>query len=209
MALSNYTELKSAVASLLNRTDLTTPIIDFVSLAEAEIKRKLRRSEARGNYTIAASTWTLPSEIGELLSIRLDTGSPSLDKPLPIVTSNEGDTHLARLADTAGRPQKAYLIGRKVVFIPTPDTSYTVEVTYVESLTVLSDSNPTNTVLAEAPDVYLYGAAKHSAPYLGDDSRLPLWGELFESAIHELNLKRDAEKWSANPKASGPGRVFG
>jgi hypothetical protein len=209
VALSTYTELKAAVATLLNRTDLTTPIVDFITLAESEIKRKLRRTKARASYTISETTWTLPSEIGELLSIRLDTGSPSLDKPIPIVTSFDGDTHLARLADTAGRPEKAYIVGRKVVLIPTPDTSYNIEVTYVASLTALSDSNASNTVLEEAPDVYLYGAAVHSAPYLGDDARLPLWRQFFESAIGELNLKREHEEFGGNPKSATPSRTFG
>jgi hypothetical protein len=209
MALSTYTELRSAVASLLNRTDLSTPIVDWITLCEADIKLELRRTEARGQYTINAQTWTLPAAIGELLSIRLVTGSPSLDEPLPIVTTAEADAHRARLANTNGRPQKVNLVGRKVVFTPTPDTSYTVEVTYVESLTALSDSNPTNTVLAEHPGVYLYGAAIHSAPFLGDDSRLPLWREFYAQAIEGLNRKRDAEKYGANPKQSLPSRTFG
>jgi len=209
MALSTYTELKAAIATLLNRTDLTTPIVDFVTLCEADIKLELQRSEARAQYTINDTTWTLPSAIGELLTLRLVTGSPSLDTPLPVVTSFEGDTHRARLSDTDGRPEKVYLVGRKVVFTPSPDTSYTIEVTYVESLTVLSDSNPTNTVLQDHPGVYLYGAAIHSAPFLGDDARLQMWREFYGAAIEGLNRKRDREKYGANPKQSLPSRVFG
>jgi hypothetical protein len=143
------------------------------------------------------------------LTIRLDTGSPSLDKPLPIVSTVEADTHRARFADVNGRPRKANIIGRKVVFTPSPDQAYTIEVTYVESLTPLSDLVSTNTVLAEAPDAYLYGAAVHSAPFLGDDSRLALWRAFFDNAIAELNAKREAEEFGANPKQGLPSVTFG
>ena len=42
MALTTYTELKASLADWLNRSDLTTTIPDFISLAEAQIERQLR-----------------------------------------------------------------------------------------------------------------------------------------------------------------------
>ena len=209
MALDSYTNLKTALANLLNRTDLTSYIPDFITLCEADIKRELRRSVARAQYTINAQTWTMPSAIGELLTIRLVTSSETEDKPLDIVSVFDADTYRARIADVSGRPVKASIVGRKVVFTPTPDTSYTIEVTYIESLTVLSDSNSTNTVLEEAPDAYLYGSAVHSAPFLGDDARIELWGSLYRNAINGLNRKREAEEYGANPKSISPSRIFG
>lgn len=209
MALSTYTELKAAVATLLNRTDLTSPIVDFISLCEADIRLELQRTEARSQYTINAQTWTIPSAIDTINSIRLDTGSPSLDVPLKIVTVYDADRLRARHADVAGRPVAANIVGRQVVFTPTPDTSYTIEVTYVASLTALSDSNPSNAVLAEHPGVYLYGAAIHSAPYLGDDSRLSMWQDFYARAIDGLNRKNEREKLGANPKSATPSRIFG
>ncbi len=37
MALTTYTELKTSIGDWLNRSDLTTAIPDFISLAEAQI----------------------------------------------------------------------------------------------------------------------------------------------------------------------------
>ena len=43
MALSTYTELKSAIANWLNRSDLTSEISDdFIILTEADLNAKLR-----------------------------------------------------------------------------------------------------------------------------------------------------------------------
>ena len=211
MALSTYTQLKTAIANLLNRSDsaVTDAVPDWIAMCEADLKRQLRRTKARGQYTISDTTWTLPSAIGELLSLRLVTGSPSLDKPLKIVTGYDADTMRARYADVDGRPLFANVVGRTVVFTPSPDTSYTIEATYVASLTALSDSNSTNTVLEEAPDVYLYGSAIHSAPFLGDDSRLAMWQQFYQLGVDGLNQKREAEEFGGNPKSATPSRTFG
>ena len=37
MALANYSDLQSAVAGWLNRTDLTSQIPDFIALAESKL----------------------------------------------------------------------------------------------------------------------------------------------------------------------------
>lgn len=209
MAITTYTELQTALGNLLNRTDLTSYLPDFITLCEADLKRELQRTEARAQYTINAQTWTIPAAIGEILSLRLDTGTPSLDKPLKIVTTHEADTHRARLADVAGRPVKANIVGRQVIFTPTPDAAYTLEVTYVAALTALSATNSTNAVLEEAPDAYLYGSAIHSAPFLGDDSRIAIWQSFYERAIQGLNKKREREKFGGNPKSAPPPLTFG
>lgn len=57
MAITTYTELKSAIADFLNRDDLETVAPTFIALAEADINRRLRhwRMEKRA-ITHAAST---------------------------------------------------------------------------------------------------------------------------------------------------------
>ena len=45
MAISNFTNLKTAIANYLNRDDLTSYIPDFISLAESRINNELRVRE--------------------------------------------------------------------------------------------------------------------------------------------------------------------
>ena len=56
MAITTYTELKSAVANHLARTDLTSVIPDFISLAEARLSRELetRDQEKRATATMTS-----------------------------------------------------------------------------------------------------------------------------------------------------------
>ena len=42
MAITNYTQLKTAIANWLDRDDLTSKIPDFIFLAEKQIERQVR-----------------------------------------------------------------------------------------------------------------------------------------------------------------------
>jgi hypothetical protein len=57
MALTTYTELKSSLADWLNRSDLTSVIPDFISLAEAQMERQLRTRQmiVRATASFAAA----------------------------------------------------------------------------------------------------------------------------------------------------------
>ena len=42
MPITTYTELKAAIADFLNRDDLSAVVPTFISLAEADIQRRVR-----------------------------------------------------------------------------------------------------------------------------------------------------------------------
>lgn len=199
MPFSTYSELKTEIADWLNRSDLSAKTDEFISLAEARIRRKLRRFSTTETVTVSAgSTLTLPATCGELRSIRLDTGSPSLDYPIRIGTKEQADELRAWHNDTSGRPQRAFVVENVVTFAPTPDTAYSVEIVYFDKLVALSDAAPTNSVLTDAPDLYLYGALCEAAPYLRDDARVPMWNDRFRMALDELNEQRELEENNAS-----------
>lgn len=50
----------------------------------------------------------------------------------------------------------------------------------------LSDGNTSNWILADYPDVYLYGALMEAAPYLHEDERVNIWAQLYAAAISTL-----------------------
>ena len=58
MAISNYSELKAAIADWLDRSDLTDSIPDFITLAETRHRRdfKIRRMETRVTANTIADT---------------------------------------------------------------------------------------------------------------------------------------------------------
>lgn len=197
MSLDTFANLKTEIAEWLDRSDLTAKIPTFITLCEAEMKRRLRRTSVRTTMTISAEETTLASAIAELRSIHLETGSPSSDVPLRIGTPEMVAERRARNAGATGRPTDACVVGGKLVVAPSPGQSYTARIVYFQTLTPLSDSETTNDVLEEAPDAYLYGSLMQAEPYLEHDERIPMWEKKFDKAMEQLLVVRDNEEHGA------------
>lgn len=212
MALDTYTHLQTAVLKWLNRendTDLAAQLPDHIALAEARMKRLLRRSETRTDITIDGEAVNPPSDMAELRSIYLISSSPERDMPIRIVTAEMLAERRARNAGSTGRPSDVSYIAGQLLFAPTPDQTYTAEIIYFTQLTPLSNSVTTNAVLQEAPDAYLFGTLLELAPYLEYDDKIPIWKEKFEQAIQELNDVRDREQFAASLRSVRLPIVFG
>lgn len=196
--LTSYGALQASVADWLNRRDLTAQIKDFVTLAEASISRRVRRKTIRTTVTLTQDTFTLPPDCAELRSVRLVSGSPSRDLPFKIVTPEVLAEIRALFNNVAQRPRWGTVTGNTLTVVPPPDSAYTAELSYFEKLVPLTDPNQTNSILQESPDVYLYGALSHSAPFLQHDERIPIWQGAFEKALAELEAVREREEFSAS-----------
>jgi hypothetical protein len=84
-------------------------------------------------------------------------------------------------------------------FIPTPDTTYDGELTYYAKIPSLSDSNTSNWLLAYAPDLYLYGALVEAEPYLKNDERIAVWGELYLRVIADIEVADERASVASTP----------
>lgn len=186
MALTNFTELKSTIADFLNRDDLTSIIPAFIELAESQINRDVRhwRMETRSTGDVDSEYSALPSDWIETISLHVNGQGTST---LNLASREAIANRRAKTEDESGRPRYyAHAVGAIELF-PTPDQTYEIELLYYAKLDALSASNATNWLLDEAPDVYLYGALIHSAPYLQEDERAGTWASLYSAAVQKLN----------------------
>ena len=69
---------------------------------------------------------------------------------------------------------------------------------YYQKISALSGSNADNWRLTEAPDVYLYGALIHSAPYLAEDERVAMWAQMYSAAVARLNEASELAQYSGS-----------
>ena len=69
----------------------------------------------------------------------------------------------------------------------------TARLRYRKLIPALSDTNTTNWVLARYPDLYLYGTAVHSAPYLQFDERLSMWAAIYANLVTDINAESRKE----------------
>jgi hypothetical protein len=190
MALSTYAELKTSIGDWLNRSDLTSVIPDFISLAEAQIERTLRTRQmlTRTTLTIDSEFESIPSDFLEVKALKLTSTNP--DTPLSFMTMDALDQESTKFT-ASGKPKFFGVVGTQFRFVPTPDSSYTGEIVYFANLNKLSVSVSTNFVLTSSPDIYLYGSLLQAAPYLQDDARIQTWATLYERALNDLQLADD------------------
>jgi len=190
MALNTYATLKTAVASFLNRSDLAASITDFVTLAEAQMNRRLRVREMVGRST-ASLTDEFLAVPGDFLGTRTVTIATDPTAILRYVSPDEAERLKATVYTATGTPKVYTVLGDEFQFLPAPDDTYTVNMTYWKAIPALSDNNTSNWVLAAHPDAYLYGALLQSAPFLGTDERIAVWGRMFMEIISDM-MKEDA-----------------
>ena len=198
------------MASWLLRDDLTDTIPAFIQLAEAKLARDVRRKTLRATLTVDAYANDLSSleNFGELRSLALGTSDPSLDLPIQIGSMEQLIEMRARMT-TPGRPRFAAVVADELLVGPTPDDTYTGEATYFERLVPLSDTQTTNSLLTEAPDLYLWATLLMAAPYLEHDERIQTWLNYYNDAVAGLTAKRDQEEFAASLRPIRLPIVFG
>ena len=185
MSISTYSELKTAVANFLARTDLTDQIPNFIQLAEARLSRELesRDQEKRANatLTIGDEYIALPSDLREVREVKLNT-SPNrvLDYKSPIQLDKDFPSA------STGKPLAYSIVGAEMKLRPIPDSTYTAEIIYIGGLTALSDTNAVNQLLTRHPDAYLSGALVEAYTYLMDEQRASTYDAKFSRAIEEI-----------------------
>lgn len=183
MAIGTYSELQTACANWLNRSDLTARIPEFIALAEAYFQKELRVNEmkSRVDFTIDSEFEDVPSDFLEISQFHLDTN------PKTVLTQmSEGALVTAYPNAASGKPVAVAVVGSSFRFGPTPDSTYTGKLTYFQKIPALSDSNTTNWLLTSHPDIYLYTTLIQSAPYLHDDARIGTWSTLALEGLERL-----------------------
>jgi hypothetical protein len=197
MSITNYTELKAAIADFLNRDDLTSAVPTFITLAESNIQRRIRhwRQEARSTVTIDAQYEDLPADFLEAIRFYVTSDNTN---PLELISQAELLDRKQLARDTSGRPRFYAITSGQFELYPVPDGSYDAEIYYFSRIPALSDAAPTNWLLEYFPDVLLYGALVHSAPYLKEDARIQIWSALYQEAVDSINTSSQQAKFGGS-----------
>lgn len=198
MSLTTYSGLQGEIAAWLRRSDLTAEIPTFIALAEAQMNRRLKTLSqmAKTTLSVNAEYVDYPADFNGVITLDLATSPVTRLKYI----GPDGLTDLtATRYATPAKPRFYSIVGSQIRFWPAPDTAYTADLTYTQSVPALSDAAPTNWVLANHPDAYLYGALTQSAPYLKADERLATWTALFTQVIADINANDDWKMLGAQP----------
>lgn len=200
MALTTYALLKTTIANYLNRTDLTSYLGDFITLTESRLNRELRVREMvntdTSTTTVAGTqSYSLPSGFLEASAV-IYQSNPY--RTLRFMAN--GDFYRQyNVTQTSGLPTFFTIVGEKILLGVAPDSAKTLQIDFYKTLTPLSESNTTNTILTNYPELYLYGALAESSPFLMQDERLNTWAGLYKEALANANLSSQKGSITSSP----------
>lgn len=183
MAISNYSELKTAVSGWLHRSDMDVIIPDLIAIGEATINRKLRLLQMENVSALSTSITdrfaTLPAGFIEAIDLALYADNyPQTLTQLPISKINNNSLV------NKGEP-RFYAISSNIIFDVISDQVYSCSLRYIKKLDIATDT--TNFLLTAYPDIYLYSSLMAAAPYIKNDERLTMWVQLLDDAIKSAN----------------------
>lgn len=188
--MDTLADLTAAVANWLHRTDLTPRIPDFIQLAETRINRvmapRMEEVEVLLFSTLGSGNLPLPQDYNAPVSLWLEAWQPSrLLTQLPAVNF--------QVQEGLGFPIAWTVKDNRIQLNRIPTEVSQFRLRYQKKFKLVSPGD-TNYVLKNYPDVYLYGALTHSAPFLRDDQRALVWKTLWDEALLEAQHQESLSK---------------
>ena len=195
MALSTYDEMKTSIANWADRADLAQFIPDFIALCEARFNRELRlRSMEQKEYanTVGGqANYALPTNYLQMREFRLNTD--------PTVSMQYVSPEIYEAWNLGqGEPKFYTIIANEIRIGPVPGGVYEMEMLFWRKFPSLSASTPTNWMLQNSPDIYLYGSLMEMEPFIQNDERTALWAAGYDRAVQTLQLQDDKDRHSGS-----------
>lgn len=201
MALATYADLQASIASWMNRTDLTTVIPDFVTIAESRMARDLRVRNQIVSSTLTATAGVqsvaLPTDWLEFenLSVTVTGGA---DTNLQYLTIEQMDAKYPN-GGSQSKPFVYTIEGSNLMLGPVPDVNYTIGILYYARFSSLITAS-TNWLMTNYPNLYLYGCLREASLFVKDEQRAAHWDGLY--------MKTAADVQDIDDKASHSGSAL-
>jgi hypothetical protein len=201
MAISNYAELIESLSVWLDDSDLGGRERDLIALCEDELNARLaaalregamiRPMVERGPLTIDAEYIDLPNAAMVLpIGIEVTDATKSWEvlftSPERLMVRKCGaEEGLPNAPGSSGPPAPRWytLTGGQLRFHPVPDESMSAVFTRFSKVPALSDDVPSNWVLANHRNAYLYGSLAQAEFFGWNDARMANVATLFAQAV--------------------------
>lgn len=204
MAITTYSELKTAITDWSARANLSTKADEFIDLCEAMFRRPwshptqqriggLRANKTRttGSLTSGTNSLSLPSDFLEMDRLTLTGDNLTLEYVPP--------ERLAQITLNGSGQPRYFTIEDAIYFDRTPDSAYAYSISYWPQPAALSDSNTTNWVLTNYPDVYLAGCMYWASRYKQDLEMATTWAQQYKDAVSMASMAYSRGRVSQGP----------
>ena len=192
----NYTDLQANIAIYMHRTDLGSFIPTAIQLAEGYLFREISPPEIETvvSGTTVSGYAVLPADFGTLQKLTVTANGATRNVEylnLPIV-GTEVDASPGYYTFEAGKLR---------IYGTSTGQAYTLH--YLPGMGALSNTNTSNWLLENAPDLYLYASCLECAKYTRDDQE----GIKLQTIVTAMtdSVRRMAERKGI--PASGPLKI--
>lgn len=194
--ITDYTSLKASIAERLHRSDLTSLIPEFIADAEARIYNDLRIQAMEESYSqaIASGVAALPTGFMEwkFLYVGASSAKKLTRKDAEWIYTN----YPTRSAE--GTPVFFAREGSNLIFGPYPTDGLTVKGVYYKRPAALSDSNTTNWLIENAPDLLRYAALTEAAVHMRDAEAHQVFDGKTVQLLRRVQKTDDQESFSGS-----------
>lgn len=194
MSITTYTELSTTIATWLHRSDLTASIPDFIQLAEDEINTdmRLRLMEVDIDLTLVSGTRVIDLPVRFLEPVQLQLLYPLGSDNRALTYQSPSQMVVNESPGVSCWPEFWGINGDSIEFPNLADRDYSLTFRFLQGFSLATTS--TNSLLDSYRGIYLYGALKHSAPWLANDARIATWSQMYEQLKAKVNKKESRSK---------------
>lgn len=191
MAISTYSELKTAIADWMARSDVSGSAADFITLGEARLNRLLE---------VVATTATLT---GVVDSLAVSVSALSIVDPVNLYVTDNGREYFVTpralgsftIEETSGLPSMWAIEGTTITFDRACGQAYSFRFVY-QGRFALSDAAPTNEFLTNNPDLYMAASIVWGAVYTKDMQGGAMWKGMLDEFTAEVRNNISQKKRS-------------
>lgn len=189
MAISTYDELKAAITSWAERSDITSDLLDqFIFMTEAESFQQLRvpAMEDQDLIEVDQGRLIIPFDFLELRSLTWQGTGATVLQYLPWEQFVEIDN-----SDTLSTPRYFSRQGANWFISNPPADGETILCHYYRYMPNLSETNPTTWLLSVSPQAYLFGCLRYLYEYVMDQDRAAYWEAKYIKELNKLQAISD------------------
>lgn len=196
MAITNYSELQTAIINWSHRSDLAAIVPDFISLSEAKFNRyiRTRQMETSDSLTPVSGIVTLPTDYLQLRRIYIDTDTPIELEYLP---PEQFYVKFPILTNSSISPSRYYTIEGDSIHLSDEVTTNDVVILYYAKIPDLA-TNSTNWLLTACPDLYLYAGMAELSDYIKNANEVMKWNTKALEAVNSLIMSDKRGKFAGS-----------
>lgn len=194
MAISSYDTLVSSIANWIHRSDLTAVIPDFIRLAESRMQNDLdvRQLDKTATLTTVGGTQTvaLPSDFNQARTISITSSGV-----VQVLDALQPEFLIQRYGNyTSAFPRNYSIRGNNLLLGPTPDSTYSISIEYLATISGLTSSNQTNDIITAYPELYLHACLIFAGQYIRDTDLVTGMEALYAEDLQRINAQNWAQQ---------------